>query len=117
MKKILVLFIVIASTLVAGICYGKDKNSELEKAIRDEIFDDGKEGGKGKNGKGRPDNPGAHGRANAEYKKATNPGKGGGKNSSWEDALGDILDDDDDEKGDRGNDKDKDKDKNKNKHK
>ena len=33
---------------------------------------------------GKPDNPGAKGQANAAYKKATNPGKGSGKNKDLE---------------------------------
>ena len=57
-----------------------------------------KKGGKG--------SPGAHGRANAAMKQATNPGKGkgkgGGKNDSLEDVFRDDLRDefrDDDHKG------------------
>lgn len=33
---------------------------------------------------GKPDDPGAKGQANAAYKKATNPGKGSGKNKDLE---------------------------------
>jgi hypothetical protein len=100
MKKLLIL--IIASTLFASASYGQGKNSKLEKAIIDEVFDKDEKGG------GKPGNPGAHGRANAEYKKATNPGKGGGKNSSIEGALlGELLDDDDDKK--KGKDKGKNK--------
>jgi Ni/Co efflux regulator RcnB len=40
-----------------------------------------------KKGKGKPANPGAHGRANAERKKAGNPGKGGGKNKKHADVI------------------------------
>lgn len=108
MRKLLVL--IIASALFVGVSYGQGKNSRLEDAIIDEVFD---VDDKGKKGKGKPDNPGAHGRANAEYKKATNPGKGGGKNSSLEGGLlGELLEDDDD---DRGSDKDKGKNKKKGK--
>ena len=65
---------------------------KFEKAIINEVFDDDEHG---KGGGGRPDNPGAHGRMNAEYKKATNPGKGGEKNSSLGgELIGEILDED-----------------------
>ncbi len=95
MKTLLVL--ILASALFASMAYGKSNSSKLEKAIIDEVFDNDD---KGKNGKGKPNNPGAHGRANAEYKKATNPGQGGGKDSSLGGALlGEILDDDDDDRG------------------
>ena len=42
-----------------------------------------------------PPYPGAKGQANAAYKKATNPGKGSGKNNSVEGKLLDELIDDD----------------------
>ena len=48
--------------------------------------------GKGKGGK--PSYPGAQGRTNAEIKKATNPGQGGGKNDSLGGALLDEVIDD-----------------------
>lgn len=68
-------------------------------------WDDGLRKDLKKNGKGggKPNNPGAHGRANAEYKKATNPGKGGGKNKSHGGGLlGDLIDDDDNKGGKDG---------------
>ena len=70
----------------------KDKNDSIEDAIgdaiRDEIYDDDKH-----KGKGRPDNPGEHGRDNARRKQCENPGKGSKCDYDWEDI---ISDDDDD---------------------
>ena len=44
---------------------------------------------------GKPDDPGAKGQANAAYKKATNPGKGSGKNKDLEvTPLNEVLKDD-----------------------
>ena len=95
MKKLLTLLI--ASTLFVSVAHGKGNDSRLEKAIIDEVFDRDEKGG------GKPSNPGAKGRANAEYKKATNPGQGGGKDSSLGGALlGDLIDDDDDKGKDKG---------------
>jgi len=54
---------------------------------------------KGKDKGGKPLNPGAQGRTNAEIKKATNPGQGAGKNDSLGGALMDELIDDDNKKG------------------
>lgn len=80
---------------------GKDnKDGDWE----DELRKQAKKGGKG--------SPGAHGRANAQMKQATNPGKGSGKNDSFEgrvrDELGDAFDDDN-HKGDKKDGKKKDK--------
>ena len=59
------------------------------------------------NDHGKPDNPGAKGQANAAYKKATNPGKGSGKNKDLEVMpLNEALKDDKKDKTDK---KDKDK--------
>ena len=93
-----ILLILISLTLLPGLTFAKGKDSTLERAIKDEIFDDDKQ-----KGKGRPDNPGEHGRDNAAQKQAQNPGKGSGKNSSLEGAmLDEILGDDDrDDKGKR----------------
>ena len=52
---------------------------------------------------GKPLSPGAQGRANAEIKKATNPGQGTGKNISLGGALLDESIDDDDKKGGKKN--------------
>ena len=60
-----ILLILISLTLLPGLAFAKDKDSTLERAIKDEIFDDGKQ-----KGKGRPDNPGQHGRDNAAQKQA-----------------------------------------------
>ena len=54
-------------------------------------------------GKGKPDNPGEHGRDNAAQKQRENPGKGSKGGDSWEDSIKDEFDE---------KDKDKDKDKN-----
>mgnify|MGYP001823952670 FL=1 len=59
------------STLMAD---ANDAQSE-----KGEQKQDKKEYSKGYN-HGKPENPGAKGQANAAYKKATNPGKGSGKN-------------------------------------
>ena len=59
----------------------KPKNFPRRKLIR-QIKANGKAGKGLLSGKGKPANPGAHGQANAAYKKATNPGKGKGKNQS-----------------------------------
>ncbi len=106
----ILLIALITGALFTSFAIAQGKNSTLEKAIIDEVLG---EDVKGSKGGGRPSNPGAHGRANAEYKKATNPGKGVGKSSSLEGALvGEIFDDDDkDDKDDRGKNKGKAKDK------
>ena len=52
--------------------YAKDKDSSFEKAIED-VFDDDDHPGKGK---GRPDNPGEHGRENAAEKQSRGHGNG-----------------------------------------
>ena len=78
----------------------QDRKGDWDDRDRDDWDDDlRKDLKKGGNGGGKPNNPGAHGRANAEYKKATNPGKGGGKKSGAGGALLDELIDDDDHKG------------------
>ena len=75
--------------------YAKDKDSSLEKAIED-VFSDDDHPGKGK---GRPDNPGEHGRDNAADKQSRGHGNGSKKEDSWEDRIRDEFDDDDDDKG------------------
>ena len=94
--------ILIAALFVAGPAYAKGKNSSMEDRVRDEFHNDDHKG------KGKPDNPGEHGRDNAAQKQRENPGKGSKGGDSWEDSIRD-------ESGDK--DKDKDKDKNKNKKK
>lgn len=89
MKKLLILIFLVAflSSAFAG--------NDTKKAIKsvDRILN---EDDKGKGKGGKPNNPGSQGRRNAEIKQATNPGKGGGKNSSLGGALIDELIDDDD---------------------
>jgi len=63
--------------------------------------------------KGRPDNPGQHGRENAAAKQRENPGKGSKGDESWEDTARGARDNDnrdDDERGDRDRDEDRDQD-------
>lgn len=89
--------------LVCAISYpasAKDKGSSLERAIKDEIYGDDHSG----KGKGRPDNPGEHGRDNAADKQSRGQGNGSKKEETWEDRVrGEI---DYDEKG-KGNKKEK----------
>ena len=56
---------------------------------------------------GKPDNPGAKGQANAAYKKATNPGKGSGKNKDLE--VMPLNEEPKDDKKDKKDKKDKEK--------
>ena len=78
-------------------------NAQSEKGKQKQ---ENKEYSKGYN-HGKPDNPGAKGQANAAYKKATNPGKGSGKNKDLEVMpLNEVLKDDKKDKKDK---KDKDK--------
>jgi hypothetical protein len=98
-KILLILFLSLSVSSVMA--QGKGKDSQLERELKDEVrnelldIDDDR-------GSGKPGNPGAQGRANAEYKKATNPGQGGGKNGSLEGAIVDELLDDDDRGGNKG---------------
>ena len=79
------------STLMADV-----NDKEPDKAVKKEVQ---KELSKG-DIKGKPDDPGAKGQANAAYKKATNPGKGSGKNKDLEVMpLNEVLKDDKKEKG------------------
>ena len=91
------LLILISVTLLPGLALAKDKDSALERVIKDEIFDNNDH-----KGGGRPDNPGEHGRDNAAQKQAANPGKGSGKNSSLEGALLDEILDNDDDRDNKG---------------
>ena len=105
------LFIVLLSFWVSSAVAG-DKNSQAEKAVTKEVQKELLD----VNGKGKPNNPGAKGQANAAYKKATNPGQGAGKSKGVEASLlNEALDDDKDKK--KGDKKSKDKDKNKKKQK
>ena len=81
------------STLMADV---NDSQSDKGKQKQEK-----KEYSKGYN-HGKPDNPGAKGQANAAYKKATNPGKGSGKNKDLEVMpLNDALKDDKKDKKDK----------------
>ena len=91
------------STLMADVNDSQSEKGEQKQAK--------KEYSKGSN-QGKPDNPGAHGQANAAYKKATNPGKGSGKNKDLEVMpLNEVLKDDKKDKKDK-KDKEKKPDKN-----
>ena len=98
----LMLLVVFAISIPA---FAKDKESSLEKAIKDEIRGDDHS----EKGKGRPDNPGEHGRDNAAENQSRGHGNGSKKEYSWEDRIKDEFEDDDD--------KDKGKKKKKNKQK
>lgn len=113
MQKIpLIAVLVLALAPLAA--FSKDKSSSIEDAIRDEVSDELDYDKK--KGKGRPDNPGEHGRDNAEQKQRDNPGKGSKDDNSWEDEIREKFEDDEDknDKNDKG-DKNKAKDKNKKK--
>ena len=73
------------------------KNDSLEDAVRDEIRD-AVYGDDHRQGKGRPDNPGEHGRENAEDKQRKNKGKskGAGNHDSLEDRILEEFEDSDD---------------------
>ena len=61
--------------------------------------------------KGRPDNPGQHGRENAAAKQRENPGKGSKGDESWQDTARGARDNDsrdDDQRRDRDSDQDRD---------
>lgn len=99
------LLIVLLSFWVSSTVAG-DKNSQVEKAVTKEVQKELLD----VNGKGKPNNPGAKGQANAAYKKATNPGQGAGKSKGVEASLFNELPGND-KKGDKKNKDKKDKDK------
>lgn len=72
--------------------FSKDKNSSLGDIIDDVLDDDNDHPGQGK---GRPDNPGEHGRDNAAEKQSRGHGKGSKGDESWIDKIEDELEDDD----------------------
>jgi len=86
----LVLLLLLVSSVPA---HAKDKQSSVEKSIRDELSYD-----RDSKGTGRPDNPGEHGRRNAAHKQSQSSGKGSKKNDSWEDVIQDERD-----RGGKGN--------------
>jgi hypothetical protein len=101
------LIVALALVSFSAVAQPKGKNTSIEDAIRDEIRDEVGLDDK-QTGPGRPDDPGAHGRENAEQKQRENPGKGSkGGDDDWEDRIRDAIDDDDDDRKD--NDKHKDK--------
>lgn len=99
-----VLPVIVSLMLMPVIGLAKDKESSWEEAIKDEIFDS-----EDHQGKGRPDNPGEHGRDNAARKQAGNPGKGSDKDTSLESAIRDEIFDEDDDKNEKGKGKKKNK--------
>ena len=94
--------LLIATLALTGPAYAKDKNSSMEDRVRGEFSEDNHQG------KGKPDNPGEHGRDNAAQKQRENPGKGSKGGDSWEESIRN-------ESGDKSKDKNKDKNKNKDK--
>lgn len=92
---LLVMFVLVISSPA----YAKDKDSSVEEAIEDMVSEDDHPG----KGKGRPDNPGEHGRDNAAEKQSRGQGKGSKSEDSWEDKLRDEIEDDDKGKGGKKN--------------
>ena len=76
---------------ISSPAYAKDKDSSLDKAIKEPVSEDDHPG----KGKGRPDNPGEHGRDNAAEKQSRGHGKGSKSEDSREDELRDKIEDDD----------------------
>ena len=68
-------FMLLVAFIASPSVFAKEKDSSLEKAIKDEIRGDDHSG----KGKGRPDNPGEHGRENAAEKQSQSHGKGSKK--------------------------------------
>ena len=100
--------------ILSSPAFAKDKGSSVEDAIREEIRDEIGDVDHGDNskGKGRPDNPGEHGRENAAQKQRVNPGQGSKGGDSREDLMRYEFEHDD-EKGGKNKNKNKNKDKNK----
>ena len=96
----IILFLILAVSASSAFAQSKNKDSSLERAIRDEIADEiSGDDNKNNKGGGKPSDPGAHGRANAESKSG-----GGGKHSDSDSLLGDILNeiDEDDREDHKG---------------
>jgi len=111
MRRILLLLI--SLTLLPALTLARDKDSTLEGIIKDEVMHDEKS-----KGKGRPNNPGEHGRDNAAAKQAVNPGKGSSNHSSsMESVIDDVFGEDDDREWKDNDEKEKKKNTNKNKNK
>ncbi|MEH6519502.1 MAG: hypothetical protein V7742_22730 [Halioglobus sp.] len=70
----------------------KDKDSSAGRAVNDVIYSGIYDDDHHK-GKGRPGNPGEHGRDNAAQKQRENPGNGSKGGDSWEDIIRDEVDD------------------------
>jgi hypothetical protein len=105
MKRVASLLL-LAAFATSSPLYAKDKDSSLEGVIKDAINEDDHQG----KGKGRPDNPGEHGRENAADKQSRGQGNGSKKEESWEDRVRDEIDGDDKHgKKDKGKDKGKNK--------
>ena len=90
---------------VSSPAFAKDEGSSLESAVK------GAFGRDNDSDKGKPDNPGEHGRENAAEKQSRDHGAGGKNEDSWEDKIRDEFKDDSSK--DKGKDKGKDKNKNK----
>jgi hypothetical protein len=96
MKRLIGLVLLVLFTITSP-TFAKDKESSLEKAIKDEIRGDDHSG----KGKGRPDSPGEHGRENAADKQSRGQGNGSKKEESWEDRIRDEIDDGGKDKGNK----------------
>ncbi|MEP6391221.1 MAG: hypothetical protein ABJ056_15020 [Halioglobus sp.] len=101
--------LVFSTTGVTADKYDKSK-SKNSSSIFNSISDSDKQ-----KSKGRPDDPGQHGRDNAAAKQRENPGNGSKGEESWLDSIRDKDDRDDDYE--RNKDKDKKKQKSKDKKK
>jgi hypothetical protein len=88
MSRLVSLLLLLAFT-ISSPAFAKDKESSVEKATKDEVRGDDYS----KKGKGRPNNPGEHGRENAADKQSRGQGNGSKKEESWEDRIRDEIDD------------------------
>ena len=91
MSKLILLPLLLAFAFSSSL-YAKDKDSSLEKAVKDVFSDDDSPG----KGKGPSDNPGEHGRDNAAEKQSRGHGNGSKQEGSWEDKIRDEFESGDD---------------------
>ncbi len=84
---------------ISSTAYAEDNDSSADKATRGAAAEDDHPG----KGKGRPVNPGAHGRDNAAEKQSRGHGKGSKSEDSSEDKPSDEIEDEDKGKGSKKN--------------
>jgi hypothetical protein len=96
MKNLLALLLLLTFTASSPIL-AKDKDSSQKKAVKEQ-FDNDDHPGKGK---GRPDNPGEHGRENAAEKQSQSHGKGSKKEGSLEDEIREEFEGDEKDKNNK----------------